>query len=212
MCDHWLAGWLALLSLSAAPHDIHIHNLNDRGVRWYEEMEVLLETHTTRVSPATASATSLVTPLTQTERPTKQTKQKYNKRCKSAHVPSHSSLITGAGHGKISHSRRRGYSKHFVSKQKQSRTLSLMNPEAEEGEEETMVSGWGEAEDMKEDMLKDWGEILEKWDGKQKEKARPKQLSKLCRKVSLMRGLSSLTRRDSIIGLYYTYVRTNVHL
>lgn len=63
-------------------------------------------------------------------------------------------------------------------------TLSLMNPEVEEGEEEMMVSGWGEAEDMKEDLLKDWGEVLEKWDGKQREKTRPKQLSKLCRKVS----------------------------
>ena len=64
-------------------------------------------------------------------------------------------------------------------------TLSLLNAaEVEDGEEETMVSGWGEAEDMREDLLKDWGEILEKWDGKQKEKARPKQLSKLCRKVS----------------------------
>ena len=63
-------------------------------------------------------------------------------------------------------------------------TLSLMNAEAEDVEEETMVSGWGEAEDMKEDLLKDWGEVLEKWDGKQRDKARPKQLSKLCRKVS----------------------------
>ena len=64
-------------------------------------------------------------------------------------------------------------------------TLSLLNAaEVEEGEEETMVSGWGEAEDMKEDLLKDWGEVLEKWDGKQRDKARPKQLSKLCRKVS----------------------------
>jgi hypothetical protein len=61
-------------------------------------------------------------------------------------------------------------------------TLSLLNPEVEDGEEETMVSGWGEAEDMKEDLLKDWGEVLEKWDGKQRDKARPKQLSKLCRK------------------------------
>ena len=63
-------------------------------------------------------------------------------------------------------------------------TLSLLNPEVEDGEEETMVSGWGEAEDMKEDLLKDWGEVLDKWDGKQRDKARPKQLSKLCRKVS----------------------------
>lgn len=63
--------------------------------------------------------------------------------------------------------------------------LSPVDSEVDDGEEETMmISGWGEAEDMKEDLLKDWGEVLEKWDGKQKEKNRPKQLSKLCRKVS----------------------------
>ena len=67
-------------------------------------------------------------------------------------------------------------------------TLYLMNPEVDEGEEDPMVSGWGEAEDMKEDLLKDWGEVLEKWNGKQKEKTRPKQLSKLCRKVSQVAG------------------------
>ena len=64
-------------------------------------------------------------------------------------------------------------------------TLSLLNAaQVEEGEDDVMVSGWGEAEDMKEDLLKDWGEVLDKWDGKQRDKARPKQLSKLCRKVS----------------------------
>lgn len=72
----------------------------------------------------------------------------------------------------------------FSSLRRKRSTLSLMNPEVEEGEEDPMVSGWGEAEDMKEDLLKDWGEVLEKWDGKQRDKARPKQLSKLCRKVS----------------------------
>lgn len=65
---------------------------------------------------------------------------------------------------------------------KRRRTLCLI--QVEDAEEETMVSGWGEAEDMKEDLLKDWGEVLEKWDGKQRDKGRPKQLSKLCRKVS----------------------------
>ena len=61
-----------------------------------------------------------------------------------------------------------------------------MNPaEVEDGEEETMVSGWGEAEDMKEDLLKEWGEALEKWDIKQRERTRPKLISKLCRKVSV---------------------------
>ena len=77
----------------------------------------------------------------------------------------------------------------MLSRRKRSTTLSLLNAEVEDGEEETMVSGWGEAEDLKEDQLKDWGEVLEKWDGKQREKARPKQLSKLCRKVSLGQGL-----------------------
>ena len=43
------------------------------------------------------------------------------------------------------------------------------------------MSGWGEMDDMREDLFKDWGELLDKWDGK--EKARPKQLIKLCRKV-----------------------------
>ena len=64
--------------------------------------------------------------------------------------------------------------------------LSLVNPaEVEDGEEETMVSGWGEAEDMKEDLLKEWGEALEKWDIKQRERTRPKLISKLCRKASV---------------------------
>ena len=65
--------------------------------------------------------------------------------------------------------------------------LSLVNPaEVEDGEEDPMVSGWGEEEDMKEDLLKDWGEVLEKWDIKQRERSRPKQISKLCRKVSVV--------------------------
>lgn len=67
---------------------------------------------------------------------------------------------------------------------KRKRTLCVI--QVEDAEEETMVSGWGEAEDLKEDLLKDWGEVLEKWDGKQKDKSRPKQLSKLCRKVSIL--------------------------
>lgn len=71
----------------------------------------------------------------------------------------------------------------LVSVMKRKRALCLI--QVEDAEEETMVSGWGEAEDMKEDLLKDWGEVLDKWDGKQKDKGRPKQLSKLCRKVSV---------------------------
>ena len=34
---------------------------------------------------------------------------------------------------------------------------------------------------MREDLLKDWGEILERWDGK--DRARPSRVTKLCRKV-----------------------------
>lgn len=51
----------------------------------------------------------------------------------------------------------------------------------DEIEDDVLLSGWGEVDDMREDLLKDWGDLLEKWDGK--EKARPKQLVKLCRKV-----------------------------
>ena len=45
-----------------------------------------------------------------------------------------------------------------------------------------VISGWGDVDDMREDLLKDWGDLLEKWDGK--EKSRPKPLIKLCRKVN----------------------------
>ena len=36
---------------------------------------------------------------------------------------------------------------------------------------------------MREDLLKDWGDILERWVGK--EKTRPTKVVKLCRKVSV---------------------------
>ena len=49
-------------------------------------------------------------------------------------------------------------------------------------ENDVLVSGWGDVEDMREDLLKDWGEMLEKWDGK--DRSRPGKLIKLCRKVS----------------------------
>ena len=51
----------------------------------------------------------------------------------------------------------------------------------DEIEDDVLLSGWGEVDDMREDLLKDWGDLLDKWDGK--EKTRPKQLVKLCRKV-----------------------------
>ena len=54
-----------------------------------------------------------------------------------------------------------------------------------EDEDDMVVSGWGDIESpgMREDLLKDWGEILERWDGK--ERARPSRVIKLCRKVCL---------------------------
>ena len=51
----------------------------------------------------------------------------------------------------------------------------------EEEDDEILVSGWGDVEGMREDLFKDWGEILERWVGK--EKSRPTRVVKLCRKV-----------------------------
>ena len=48
-------------------------------------------------------------------------------------------------------------------------------------DDDMVVSGWGEVDDMKEELLKDWGELLEKWDGR--ERTRPSKLVNLCRKV-----------------------------
>ena len=54
-----------------------------------------------------------------------------------------------------------------------------------------MVSGWGEEKPgMREDLLKDWGEILERWDGK--DRARPSRVIKLCRKVRAERVLCGM--------------------
>lgn len=51
----------------------------------------------------------------------------------------------------------------------------------EEGEgDEVLVSGWGEVDDFGMEQLKDWQEVLDKWDGK--EPQRPSRLVKLCRK------------------------------
>lgn len=44
-----------------------------------------------------------------------------------------------------------------------------------------LVSGWGDVEGMREDLFKDWGEMLDRWDGK--DKGRPSRVVKLCRKV-----------------------------
>lgn len=48
-------------------------------------------------------------------------------------------------------------------------------------DDDLVVSGWGEVDDMREELLKDWGELLEKWDGR--DKTRPSKLVNLCRKV-----------------------------
>ena len=62
-------------------------------------------------------------------------------------------------------------------------TSSLLLPPltVEEFDEDVLVSGWGEVDDMREDLLKDWGDLLDKWDGK--DRSRPSKLIKLCRKV-----------------------------
>lgn len=52
----------------------------------------------------------------------------------------------------------------------------------EEEDDDFVVSGWGDNEGIREDLLKDWGEVLEHWDGK--DRARPSRVIKLCRKVS----------------------------
>lgn len=67
-------------------------------------------------------------------------------------------------------------------------------------DDELLVSGWGnEGPDLRDDLLKQWSEVLEKWDGKdrwdpQGEKTRYRHLVKLVRKViqplyTVMRGL-----------------------
>ena len=52
-----------------------------------------------------------------------------------------------------------------------------------EDDDDIVVSGWGDVEGMREDLLKDWGDMLERWDGK--DRARSSKLIKLCRKVLL---------------------------
>lgn len=49
-------------------------------------------------------------------------------------------------------------------------------------EDEILVSGWGDVnKDFSDDLVGEWGVMLEKWDGQ--DKSRPKSLRKLCRKV-----------------------------
>jgi hypothetical protein len=67
------------------------------------------------------------------------------------------------------------HNKHNVDLIILSPTLALSD------DDDLVVSGWGEVDDMREELLKDWGELLEKWDGR--EKTRPSKLVNLCRKV-----------------------------
>ena len=49
-------------------------------------------------------------------------------------------------------------------------------------DDEILVSGWGDInKDFSDDLVGEWGVMLEKWDGQ--DKSRPKSLRKLCRKV-----------------------------
>lgn len=57
-------------------------------------------------------------------------------------------------------------------------------------DDDILVSGWGgkDEEDLRDDLLKLWSDMLEKWDGRDKwdpkgEKTRSRQLVKLVRKV-----------------------------
>jgi len=53
----------------------------------------------------------------------------------------------------------------------------------EDEEDEVMASGWGEVDNsaFRDDVMVEWGSLLERWDGR--DKSRPKQLIKLCRQV-----------------------------
>ena len=69
-------------------------------------------------------------------------------------------------------------------------------------DDDLVVSGWGEVDDMREDLLKDWGELLEKWDGR--DKMRPSKLTNLCRKVCVctVRAWTVCWFMTSYIDLY----------
>ena len=49
-------------------------------------------------------------------------------------------------------------------------------------DDEVLMSGWGDInKDFSDDLVGEWGVMLDKWDGQ--DKSRPKSLRKLCRKV-----------------------------
>jgi len=57
--------------------------------------------------------------------------------------------------------------------------LSLLESRDLTEEDEVIVSGWGDVDDTREDLLADWGAMLDDWDGRDK----PSKLVKLCSKV-----------------------------
>lgn len=64
--------------------------------------------------------------------------------------------------------------------------FSMVLPAVEDEEDEVMASGWGEVDNsaFRDDVMVEWGSLLERWDGR--DKSRPKQLIKLCRQVMVM--------------------------
>lgn len=80
---------------------------------------------------------------------------------------------------------------------------------AEDEDDDMVVSGWGDVErpGMRVDLLKDWGEILERWDGK--DRARPSRVIKLCRKVceggrgQEREGMEGKGRVVVVVGVVY---------
>ena len=81
----------------------------------------------------------------------------------------------------------------------------LLSTAEEVDEVDFLVSGWGEQEmDLSEDLLKQWGDMLEKWDGRERwdpngDKPRNKQLVKLVRKVCNLGHHETLLKYSSII-------------
>ena len=50
-------------------------------------------------------------------------------------------------------------------------------------EDEIILSGWGDVDDTREDLFKEWKQMLDEWDGTDKDKPKPSKLIKLCSKV-----------------------------
>ena len=88
----------------------------------------------------------------------------------------------------------------------------LLSTAEEVDEVDFLVSGWGEQEmDLSEDLLKQWGDMLEKWDGRERwdpngDKPRNKQLVKLVRKVCYLGHHETLLNYSSIIYCTMVFV------